>query len=185
MEKILDGVRYVLKNDTEENWRKAVNFIPKKGEPIIYNKDSNHTYSRIKIGDGSTKVNDLPFTDIDNVAKLNEDNIFTEKNTFNKGLKVSSEQILQIGEATIEYPETYVQINTKGPLSINTTSTIVNDIDVHNAKIAKVGNPVEGTDAANKAYVDEKSKTAEKLATPRTINVSNNAIGTATSFDGS
>lgn len=44
------------KNDTSENWAKAVNFIPLKGEIIIY------TDKRLqKIGDGVTPVNDLPF----------------------------------------------------------------------------------------------------------------------------
>ena len=28
--------RIQLKNDTEENWNKAVNFVPKQGELIIY-----------------------------------------------------------------------------------------------------------------------------------------------------
>lgn len=45
--------------------------------------------------------------------------------------------------------------------------------------------PAADTDAANKAYVDEKSKTAEKLATPRNIRIGDNAIGTAVPFDGS
>lgn len=58
-EKILN-TRYQLKIDTTENWNKAINFIPKKGEPIIY-KDDN-SLPRIKIGDGITKVIDLPFS---------------------------------------------------------------------------------------------------------------------------
>ena len=44
------------KTDTSANWAKAVNFIPLKGEIIIY----SDTY-QIKVGDGATKVNDLPF----------------------------------------------------------------------------------------------------------------------------
>ena len=82
MEKILDNVRFTLKNDTEENWKKAVNFVPKKGEPIIYNKDAGHNYSRIKIGDGITKVSNLPFSNIDDVARLDDFNIFTNFNAF-------------------------------------------------------------------------------------------------------
>lgn len=49
------------KIDTEANWLKAVNFTPLKGEIIIYSKDDNYDYDRIKIGDGETKVNDLKF----------------------------------------------------------------------------------------------------------------------------
>ena len=55
--------RIQLKNDTETNWNKAVNFIPKQGEIIIYSADDSHPYSRLKVGDGSTTVITLPFID--------------------------------------------------------------------------------------------------------------------------
>ena len=53
--------RIIHKHDTEENWKKAVNFTPKKGEIIIYDADNNITYQRLKIGDGVTVISDLPF----------------------------------------------------------------------------------------------------------------------------
>ena len=53
--------RIQLKNDTENNWNKAINFIPLRGELIIYSTDETHPFSRIKVGDGSTPVVDLPF----------------------------------------------------------------------------------------------------------------------------
>lgn len=59
-EKILNS-RIVQKHDIAENWEKAVNFIPKQGEIIIYDSDSTYTIARFKIGDGTTKVNNLPF----------------------------------------------------------------------------------------------------------------------------
>ena len=52
------------KHDIEANWIKAINFIPLEGEIIIYDADENYSYQRIKIGDGKTKVNDLPFDNI-------------------------------------------------------------------------------------------------------------------------
>ena len=55
--------RIQLKNDTEANWNKAINFIPKQGEIIIYSADDSHPYSRLKVGDGSTTVISLPFID--------------------------------------------------------------------------------------------------------------------------
>ena len=55
--------RIVHKHDTETNWNKAENFVPIKGEIIIYDKDENYNYERIKVGDGETKVPDLPFSD--------------------------------------------------------------------------------------------------------------------------
>ena len=36
--------RFAQKHDVEANWNKATNFIPKAGEIIIYDKDSNYSY---------------------------------------------------------------------------------------------------------------------------------------------
>ena len=55
------NTRIIHKHDTEINWSKATNFKPKQGEIIIYDKDDNYNYERIKVGDGVTLVNDLPF----------------------------------------------------------------------------------------------------------------------------
>ena len=56
--------RIVQKHDTEENWLKATNFIPKQGEFIIYDKDDTYDIERFKIGNGTTNVNELPFQNI-------------------------------------------------------------------------------------------------------------------------
>lgn len=53
--------RIICKHDIEENWLKATNFIPLKGEVIIYDADGTFDYPRIKIGDGQTLVSALPF----------------------------------------------------------------------------------------------------------------------------
>lgn len=57
--------RIVHKHDSETNWNRATNFVPKQGELIIYDIDTNHSYARVKIGDGTTNVSLLPFFDID------------------------------------------------------------------------------------------------------------------------
>ena len=49
-----------IKREREEDWAKAVNFIPKNGELIIYDCSDG---IKLKIGDGITHVNDLPFSD--------------------------------------------------------------------------------------------------------------------------
>lgn len=49
------------KNDTENKWSVTSGFIPKKGEIIVYNVDNDHTSPRLKVGDGVTEVNALPF----------------------------------------------------------------------------------------------------------------------------
>lgn len=55
--------RIQMKNDTEANWNRAINFVPLQGEVIIYSADESHPFSRIKIGDGETTVINLPFID--------------------------------------------------------------------------------------------------------------------------
>ena len=52
--------RIINKHDTEINWNKATNFIPKAGEIIVYDRDETYDYERFKIGDGETVVMDLP-----------------------------------------------------------------------------------------------------------------------------
>lgn len=63
------NTRIQLKHDTKGNWEKATNFIPKAGEIIIYDIDENNTSVRFKVGDGSTTVNNLPFTDLNTATK--------------------------------------------------------------------------------------------------------------------
>lgn len=48
----------MIKSDTEENWNKAINFAPKENEVIMY---IDKQPPLIKIGDGKTKLLDLPF----------------------------------------------------------------------------------------------------------------------------
>ena len=51
--------RVRLKIDTAEHWALAQNFSPLKGEMVVY----SGTPPRIKVGDGTTNVNSLPFVD--------------------------------------------------------------------------------------------------------------------------
>ena len=59
-EKILYS-RLQQKHDIEANWLTASDFIPLAGEIIIYDKDEHNDCERFKIGDGATKINNLPF----------------------------------------------------------------------------------------------------------------------------
>ena len=78
--------RIIHKHAVESDWLKATNFIPKQGEIIIYDKDSTHSYERVKVGDGSTVVSSLPFIDDNKVNKVagkglsTNDYTTTEKN---------------------------------------------------------------------------------------------------------
>lgn len=65
----------LIKKDTSINWNKAKNFIPKENEIIIYT-DSNS----VKIGNGKTKVNDLPFVN-NNEYNIEEDTLVINTKT--------------------------------------------------------------------------------------------------------
>lgn len=83
-------VRLVCKHDTEANWIRAINFKPEKGELIIYDIDDNHSYERMKIGDGKTLVSNLPFEGNDK-ASLTASNAFSGDNMFLKKITVSAD----------------------------------------------------------------------------------------------
>jgi hypothetical protein len=67
-----------LKHDLAVNWAKALNFIPKFDELILYDGVlENGVYvelPRLKRGDGKTKLNDLPFLDSETLSATNEIN---------------------------------------------------------------------------------------------------------------
>jgi len=71
--------RIILKNGVEEDWNKVVNFIPYKGEMIVYNPDETHPYTRVKVGNGTNLPRDLPFIDAGSVSGMNLDNIVAAK----------------------------------------------------------------------------------------------------------
>ena len=75
--------RIQLKHDTEENWNKAVNFIPRKGELIIYNAESSNDnarpFPRLKVGDGITNVVNLPFFDAGSISGMTADALVAQR----------------------------------------------------------------------------------------------------------
>ena len=54
---VIYNTRITQKHDTKENWDKVEDFIPLEGEIIVYDG-----LNKIKIGDGATRLIDLPFT---------------------------------------------------------------------------------------------------------------------------
>lgn len=73
--------RVLLKTDTTENWEKATNFIPKKGEICIYSdrfqlEDSSYVPG-IKVGDGTSYVNELEFMGDEYINNEEIDALFT------------------------------------------------------------------------------------------------------------
>jgi hypothetical protein len=66
------------KHDTAANWHKATKFVPYLGEPIVFEPVLGEVFnnlpfsptSRLKIGDGKTLVNNLPFVNAQNVVHI-------------------------------------------------------------------------------------------------------------------
>lgn len=56
------NARFQNKTDTHERWTEAgeKGFTPKKGEIIVYQEEDSRD-SKIKIGNGSTAIHNLPF----------------------------------------------------------------------------------------------------------------------------
>ena len=73
--------RILLKTDTTENWDKATNFIPKKGEICIYSNrfqlDDGSYVPGIKVGDGTSYINELEFIGDEYISNEEINSLFT------------------------------------------------------------------------------------------------------------
>ena len=59
--------KVVFKHETEAVWHTSnnggpVEYVPAAGEKVLYDRDDNHNYTRIKYGDGTHIVAELPFS---------------------------------------------------------------------------------------------------------------------------
>ena len=55
------NARVKHKHDVEANWQTKSDFVPLAGELVIYNADESNDKPRLKIGDGVSDINELPF----------------------------------------------------------------------------------------------------------------------------
>lgn len=93
--------RIVQKHDTKANWDKATNFVPLKGEIIIYDD-----LQKIKIGDGTTKVGDLTFNnDLDTLATVAKTGSYND-------LKNKPYYLIEYNSTDNTINHTYDEINT-------------------------------------------------------------------------
>ena len=115
--------RIQLKSDTEANWLLANNFIPKSGELIIYSTDASHETPRIKIGDGTTPVNDLPFI-------INgEFDIICKYNSYNSFPLVGSSKVLYLDTSTGQlYHYNNMTYEAIATVSVNATSNTIREV---------------------------------------------------------
>ena len=91
--------RLQQKHDIEANWNLATNFVPKQGELIVYDKDENYSYERMKIGDGEKTVDALPFID----AHAFDENGVIKQNALPEGYPyVTSGEVLPMTNVSID-----------------------------------------------------------------------------------
>ena len=85
------NTRVLQKHDTKENWDKATNFIPLLGEIVVYD-DLN----AIKIGDGVTKVADLPFQNDCLIGSLQGKYVTQTAGGIQKGTQINMENVEEL-----------------------------------------------------------------------------------------
>ena len=86
------NTRIQQKHDSQTNWDKATNFIPKDGEIIIYDADEKNSIARIKIGDGENFINSLPFITVQIDPSLTVEGAAADA-------KTTGDAIIGLGEA--------------------------------------------------------------------------------------
>lgn len=208
-EKELKHIRIIQKHETEANWNKATKFIPKLGEVIIYDPDANHTTSRIKIGDGTTVVANLPFvqqgfidSELSNTSENAVQNKVIKSELDKKQGKITSETSLTIGDLdiqtilTLKNPEESSNVeailmscssqyrNDIEYSSIDFYGRTTEDYDTHSVILSNIESPEENNQAANKFYVDtevakNKITIDTALSSTSTNPVQNKVINTA------
>ena len=140
--------RIIQKHDTKANWDKATNFVPLKGEIIIYDD-----LKKIKIGDGATKVGNLAF--INDLDTINGKYLPLVGGTMTGNLKVGSSSLETNGYVTGTWLKTTANIASNSAASkiavidngwiyTRTTTQIKSDIglgNVDNVKQYSASNP--------------------------------------------
>lgn len=149
--------RIQLKHDTEENWNKALNFIPLKGQPIIYDADPDNgqPFPRLKVGDGTTIVVDLPFISSSNTDKDIQYNTTQYWNTQIDYIPTAGQIIIYSDKYLTEY-------NTNTPaIKIGDGTTFVTDLpfltDIFSNQLnSHINNNNIHVSIAQKAFWDNK-----------------------------
>lgn len=121
------NTRVINKHDTEANWNSHPSFIPDKSEIIVYDKDNNYNYPRVKIGDGVTNIVSLPFideakannADLAAVAKSGSYNDLADKPTIPTAYTLPKASTSVLGGVKVG---TGLKIDENGVLSLNVSN---------------------------------------------------------------
>ena len=136
--------RIVHKHDTAANWENAKNFIPMKGEIIVYDIDTTHEHERFKIGDGITLVNDLPFqVDISDFEDYKVKQTVVVDPTANGNALAFIDTISQdeMGKITVT-KKNVGKVSTAGTADKLASLTVILTGDVTGTKTIKNGNSI-------------------------------------------
>lgn len=130
------------RHDIEENWVKAVNFIPAKGELIVYDADTINTKVRFKFGDGVSNINNLDFASSDIKFEDIEAMGYVTQEWVEEYVSTHAGEG---GGVTKEWVENYVDENTGAIVYLSTKEHIGENIELqdvypiqHNDAILKV-----------------------------------------------
>lgn len=159
--------RIVHKHDTETNWNKATNFIPLKGELIVYDIDSTHDYERVKIGDGVTKVSALPFADDTKVDKISGKGLSTNDYTTdekNKLAGIATGANKTTVDSSLSTSSTNPVQNKVVTAEINNLSTLVGDTSVSSQITTAIANKVDKVNGKGLSTNDYTTTEKNKLA---------------------
>lgn len=128
-------VRVINKHDTSANWSKATNFIPKKGEIIVYD-DLN----KIKIGDGSTVVSNLKFVETDISGK------YTKPSTGIPKTDLASDVQTSLTNADNAVKKVKINGAEKAPTNgVVDLGTVITEHQNISGKLSKSGDTLTGT----------------------------------------
>ena len=165
--------RMQQKIDTSQNWAKATNFVPLKGEICIYSD-----LHRMKVGDGTTKINDLDFENpVDTALSTTstnpvqnkvikaglDDKISKSGDTFNGELTYlgTDEFAINLGGTggiwsakSLQFDGLFNKINIT-PLS-DTIGLKLLSSDNTDVIVSGIATPTSDNHAVNKQYVDNK-----------------------------
>lgn len=154
------NARIVHKHDVEANWIKAVNFVPKQGEIIVYDIDSTHTYERFKIGDGKTLVSALPFSNDNKVDKVSGKGLSTNDYTTaekNKLAGIETGANKTVVDSALSSSSTNPVQNKVVNTAISNLNSLVGDTSVSDqiaaSQIVYVG-PTQPTDPNIKVWIN-------------------------------
>ena len=161
------------KIDTSQNWAKATNFVPLKGEICIYSD-----LHRMKVGDGTTKIGDLDFENpVDTALSTTstnpvqnkvikaglDDKISKSGDTFNGELTYlgTDEFAINLGgngsirsAKSLQFSGPLNKINIT-PLSDTIGLKLLSD-DNTDVIVSGIATPTSDNHAVNKQYVDNK-----------------------------